>query len=105
MVDPQAKQLVGAALRQILLELSMLCHHFLRHAGISQQTQQQVDGFSEKTQCRCPAAQFLLPECAVLVLPRVVGRQVKTAGAARNACAAADTHQPFIFSERLACFP
>ena len=39
---------------------------------------------------------------ASLVLPRVVGGQVEFAGAARDADAAADAHEPVVFGERLA---
>ena len=46
-VNAQAQQLVGTALWQVLLELAMLGHHFLGHARITQQAQQQVDGFRE----------------------------------------------------------
>ena len=39
----------------------------------------------------------------ILVLPGVVGGQIEATGATRNTRAAADTHEPFVFGQRLTC--
>ena len=89
---------------QGLLELPVVRHHLLWGAGIALHFQQQVDGFGQGAKAGRPLRHFLLARMAVLVLPSVVGGQVKTAGAARNTRTAADAHEPFVFGQSLACF-
>ena len=51
---------------------------------------------------RGPAFQVGAAGAGVAVLPGVIGRQVELAGAARNADAAADAHEPVVLGQRLA---
>ena len=98
----QPQQLEGAPGRQVLLELAMLGHHFLRHPRVAQQLQQHVDGLRQRRQGFCPALQRLLAPRGAAVLPSVVTRQIEAAGTPWNADAAADAHQPVVLGQRLA---
>ena len=103
-INAQTQQLKGTALRQVLLIQAFKRGDHLCGAGITQQLQQQANGLRQRHQCGCPALQILLASLCVQVLPRVVGRQVKLAGASRNTHAASDAHQPVVFQQRMPRF-
>ena len=95
-VEAHPHQLVDAALRQALLVLAAgattLCGAPESRSRPSSTCSASASGISVPTQCirSAPAPRRLV------LLPGVIGRQVELAGAARNADAAADAHQPFV---------
>jgi len=100
-VDLKTQQLEGFSLRQGLLELAARGHDFLGCTGVAQQLEQQVQGLGQRPQRGGPARQIGLSAGRAVVLPGVVGWQVKFARASGNPGAAANAHEPVVLGEGL----
>ena len=82
--DPNPHQVIGPTRGQALLELTARGRHALRHPGVTQQTQQDIERFSQGQQQIDPAREIRPAPHRVELLPGVIGGQVKLASTARD---------------------
>ncbi len=99
-INEQAQEL-KLPLGQVLLKQTRWGHDFLCHAIVSHEAQEQLDTAVQGFQGLGPAPHVCLAQGIVLLLPGVVGGQIKSAGASRDGDAVSDAGEEVVLAHQL----